>query len=116
LISSAVAAMRAMAEMNAQADARSAAMAHSAAMARQQLDPQAAALKTNAQQLGQLSHAMGNLVHDVRKAIASQPPPAIQATLSHPNVALELTFISGEMESEGTMSMSFFPLFALFLC
>jgi len=79
MLNSVVAAAQAMAQMNVHADARS------AAMARQQMDLQAATLKTNAQQLGQLTHAMGNLGHDVGKAIASQPPPTIQATLSHPN-------------------------------
>jgi len=49
---------------------------------------QAATLKNNTHQLGQLSHTMGNLGHDVGRAIASQPPPRIQATLSHPNAVL----------------------------
>jgi len=81
LINSAMAAMQAMVQMNIQADARS------AAIARQQMDLQAATLKSSAQQLGQLTSAMGNLGHDVGKAIASHPPPTIQATLSHSNVA-----------------------------
>jgi len=73
---------QAMTQMNVQADARS------PAMARQQIDLQAATLKTNPQQLGQLTSAMGNLGHDVGKAIASHPPPTIQATLSHPSAVL----------------------------
>jgi len=66
--------------MNIQADARS------AAVARQQMDLQAGTLKSSAQQLGQLTSAMGNLGHDVGKAIASHPPPTTQATLSHLSV------------------------------
>jgi len=53
----------AMVQMNIQADVRS------AAMARQQMDLQAATLKTSAQQLGQLTSAMGNLGHDVGKPL-----------------------------------------------
>jgi len=81
LINGMMATLRAMTELNMQADARS------AAMARQQMDLQAATLRNDTHQLGQLSHTMGNLGHDVGRAIASQPPPAIQATLSHPNAA-----------------------------
>jgi len=74
---------QAMVEMNIAADARS------AAMARQQMDLQAATLRSNAQQIGQLTATMGNLGnlgHDVGRAIASHPPPTIQATLSHSSV------------------------------
>jgi len=79
MLNSVVATAQAMAQMKVQADARS------AAMACEQMDLQAATLKANAQQLRQLTFAMGNLGHDVGKAIASHPPPTIQATLSHPN-------------------------------
>ena len=75
---------QAMVQMNIAADARS------AAMARQQMDLQAATLKTNAQQIGQLTATMGslgNLGHDVGRAIANHPPPTIQATLSHSSIA-----------------------------
>jgi len=58
-------------------------------MARQQMDLQAATLRSNAQQIGQLTSAMGNLGNlgnDVGRAIASHPPPTVQATLSHSSV------------------------------
>jgi len=84
---------QAMSQMNVQADARS------AAMAPQQMDLQVATLKTNAHQLGRLASAMGNLGHDVGKAIASHPPPTIQATLRHPSAVLGQSVDLKEMGS-----------------
>jgi len=80
LINGMMAALQAMVELNLQADT------HNATMAQQQMQLQVATMKNNTHQLGLLSHSMGNLGHDVGRAIASQPLPTIQATLSHPNV------------------------------
>jgi len=87
MINSAMGAMRAMTQ--AMVQMKVAADARSAAMARQQMDPQAAALRSNAQQMGQLTSAMGNLGNlggDVGRVIAGHPPPTVQATLSHSSV------------------------------
>jgi len=73
-------AMQAMTQVNLQVDAQN------TSMAQQQMQLQAATMRTNAQQLAHLTSHMGNLGTEVGEAIASHPTRhAIQATLSHPN-------------------------------
>jgi len=59
-----------------------------ASMTQQQARLQAATMRSNNQQLKHLTNHLGNLGHEVGKAIASHPTRhshTIQAALSHPN-------------------------------
>jgi len=78
-------AIQAMMQMNIQSDLRN------ASMTQQQSSLQAALMQANQMQLQHLTNHLGNLGHEVGKAIASHPTrhnhTTIQATLSQPNVA-----------------------------
>jgi len=72
-----------MTQVNLQSDMQN------TSMTRQQMQLQAATMRSNAQQLQHLTNPLGNLGTKVGKVIASHPTcHAIQATLSHPNVIL----------------------------
>jgi len=82
LIQGVLAATQAMTQVHIQSDLRN------ASMTQQQARLQAATMQSNNQQLEHLTNHLGNLGHEVGKAIASHPTRhshAIQATLSHPN-------------------------------
>jgi len=82
LVQGALAAMQVMTQVHAQSDLPN------ASMTQQQARLQAATMGSNVQQLKHLTSHLGNLGHEVGKAIASHPTKhshAIQATLSHPN-------------------------------
>jgi len=82
LVQGALAAMQAMMQVHIQSDLRN------ASMTQQQAQLQAATMQSNIQQLEHLTNHLGNLGHEVGKAIASHPTRhnhTIQATLSHPN-------------------------------
>jgi len=80
LLQGVLAVIQMMMKVNMQSDSRN------ASMTQQQMRLQAAATRSNDQQLAHLTNHMGNLGTEVGKAIASHPTRhAIQATLSHPN-------------------------------
>jgi len=82
LIQGVLAAIQAMTQVHMQSDLRN------ASMPQQQARLQAATMRSNVQQLEHLTNHLGNLGHEVGKAIASHPTRhnhTIQATLSHPN-------------------------------
>ena len=82
LIQGVLAAIQAMTQAHVMSDQRN------ASMTQQQARLQAATMRSNAQQLAHLTNHLGNLGHEVGRAIASHPTRhnhTIQATLSHPN-------------------------------
>jgi len=82
LVQGVLAAIQAMTQVHIQSDLRN------ASMTQQQARLQAATMRSNVQQLEHLTNYLGNLGHEVGKAIASHPTHhnhTIQATLSHPN-------------------------------
>jgi len=84
LIQGMSAATQAMTQMNIESDLRN------ASMTQQQSSLQAATMQATQLQLQHLTNHLGNLGHEVGKAIASHPTRhnhAIQATLRQPNVA-----------------------------
>jgi len=84
LIQSVLTAIQAMTQMNFESNTRN------ASMTQQQSALQAASMRANQLQLQHLTNHLGNLGHEVGRAIASHPTcqnHTIQATLSQPNVA-----------------------------
>jgi len=84
LIQGVLTAMQAMTQMNFESNSRN------ASMTQQQSALQAASIRANQLQLQHLTNHLGNLGHEVGRAIASHPTchnHTIQATLSQPNVA-----------------------------
>jgi len=82
LVQGVLAAIQAMTQVHIQSDLRN------ASMTQQQARLQAATMRSNSQQLEHLTNHLGNLGHEVGRAIASHPTShnhTIQATLSHPN-------------------------------
>jgi len=82
LVQGVLAAIQAMTQVHIQSDLRN------ASMTQQQARLQAATMRSNNQQLKHLTNHLGNLGHEVGKAIASHPTchsHTIQATLSHSN-------------------------------
>ena len=81
----ALSAMQHMTQVHEQSDRRN------ASMSQQQAKLQAAAFQSQAQLLKNLTRNLGNLGHDVGRAIASHPTQhshALRAALSHPNAAV----------------------------
>jgi len=84
LLQGVLTAIQAMTQMNVESDLRN------ASVTQQQSSLQAALMRANQLQLQHLTNHLGNLGHEVGKAIASHPTRhnhTIQATLSQPNVA-----------------------------
>jgi len=84
LIQGVLAAIQAMTQMNFESNTRN------ASMTQQQSALQAASMRANQLQLQHLTNHLGNLGHEVGRAIASHPTRhnhTIHATLSQPNVA-----------------------------
>jgi len=84
LIQCVLTAIQAMTQMNFESNSRN------ASMTQQQSALQAASIRANQLQLQHLTNHLGNLGHEVGRAIASHPTRhnhMIQATLSQPNVA-----------------------------
>jgi len=84
LIQGVLTAIQAMTQMNLEQNARN------ASMTQQQSALQAALMRANQLQLWHLTNHLGNLGHEVGRAIASHPTRhshTIQATLSQPNIA-----------------------------
>jgi len=85
LLQGAALAMQHMTQVHAQSDRRN------ASMSQQQAKLQAAAFQSQAQLLKSLTRNLGNLGHDVGRAVASHPAHhdhTLRATLSPPNVAV----------------------------
>jgi len=84
LLQGVLTATQAMTQMNIESDL------HNASVTQQQSSLQAASMQANQMQLQHLTNHLGNLGHEVGRAIASHPARhnhMIQATLSQPNVA-----------------------------